>query len=123
MKKTKNIYKIISLILVVFLIILSVVIISMINGKHNKLQETDKGLLAKQYENISLEIYHFHGTNQCVSCIAIGDLAEKTLNTYFKKELDSGKIKFAHINGELEENRDLVLKYGATGSSLWIGTY
>ncbi|MBU0591005.1 hypothetical protein KKF81_06550 [Candidatus Micrarchaeota archaeon] len=70
-----------------------------------------------------VEIIHFHGTHQCTSCIKVGELAEKTVNTYFKNELESGKIVFAHINGDLPENQELVNKYGVTGSSLWIGTY
>ena len=70
-----------------------------------------------------IEVYHFHGTNQCYSCITVGDYAEETINTFFAKELESGKIVFGHINGELPENLALVKKYVATGSSLWIGTY
>jgi hypothetical protein len=70
-----------------------------------------------------IEIIHFHGNNQCFSCITVGDYAEETINTYFKKEIDEGFIEFKHLNGQLPENKDLVLKYGATGSSLWIGTY
>jgi len=70
-----------------------------------------------------IEVYHFHGTNQCSSCIAVGKLAEETINTYFSNELKSGKLVFGHINGDLPENSELVKKYGATGSSLWIGVY
>jgi len=70
-----------------------------------------------------LEIYHFHGTNQCYSCKTVGAYAEETVNTYFADEVESGKIIFGHINGDLPENKDLVMKYGATGSSLWLGTY
>ena len=70
-----------------------------------------------------IEIYHFHGTNQCYSCITVGAYAEETVNTYFADEVKSGKIVFGHINGDLPENKDLVVKYGATGASLWIGTY
>jgi hypothetical protein len=70
-----------------------------------------------------LEIYHFHATSQCYSCKTVGAYAEETVNTYFKGELDSGKIVFGHINADLIENRELVVKYGATGSSLWLGTY
>ncbi len=70
-----------------------------------------------------LEIYHFHGTNQCYSCKTVGAYAEETVNTYFADELESGKIIFDHINGDLPENRYLVIKYGVTGSSLWFGTY
>lgn len=70
-----------------------------------------------------IEAYHFHGTNQCFSCRTVGAFAEKTVNTYYKDLLDSGKITFASINVELAENKELTVKYGATGSSLWIGTY
>ncbi|MFC1741902.1 nitrophenyl compound nitroreductase subunit ArsF family protein [Nanoarchaeota archaeon] len=70
-----------------------------------------------------LEVYHFHGTNQCYSCKTVGAYAEETINTYFKDELESGKIVFGHINVDLVENSALATKYGATGSSLRIGTY
>ena len=70
-----------------------------------------------------VEVYHFHSTQQCSSCIAVGKLAEETLNTYFSDELKSGKLVFAHINVDLPENKALVDKYEAKGSSLIIGTY
>jgi thioredoxin-related protein len=70
-----------------------------------------------------IEIYHFHGTHQCYSCKTVGAYAEETVNTYFADALKSGKIVFGHINGDLPENKDLVVKYGATGSSLWLVTY
>ncbi len=73
--------------------------------------------------DLRVELYHFHGTNQCWSCITLGELAEKTVDTHFKKELDSGRMVFGHVNGELPENMELVQKYGARGSSLFIGTY
>lgn len=70
-----------------------------------------------------LEIYHFHGTHQCYSCKTVGAYAEETINTYFKDELDKGLIVFGHINIDLSENKYLAMKYGVTGSSLWLGIY
>jgi hypothetical protein len=70
-----------------------------------------------------LEVYHFHGTNQCYSCKTVGAYAEETVNTYFADELKTGKIVFGHINAELPENKDLAIKYGATSASLWLGSY
>lgn len=70
-----------------------------------------------------LEVFHFHPTRQCISCVTIGDYANATLTTYFADELASGKIVFRHINGELPENQAEVERYGASGSSLWIGVY
>lgn len=73
--------------------------------------------------DLRVEVYHFHAARQCSSCIAVGSLTEKTVNTYFKDELESGKLVFAHVNYEMPENRELAVKYQITGSSLWIGTY
>lgn len=70
-----------------------------------------------------IEVIHFHGTQQCSSCILLGQYAEETVNTYFSKELESGKITFDHINYDLPQNNELVMKYGVTGSSLWLGVY
>lgn len=70
-----------------------------------------------------VEVYHFHGDQQCASCIAVGNLAEKTVNENFKDELASGRLVFSHVNYDLPENAALATKYGVTGSSLWIGVY
>jgi len=70
-----------------------------------------------------VEVIHFHGNQQCTSCVAVGDLAEKTVKTNFKEDLASGRLVFAHVNAELPENYALATKYGVTGSSLWIGVY
>jgi hypothetical protein len=72
---------------------------------------------------IKLEVYHFHGNSQCVSCTTVGAFAEETVNRYYIRELASGKMVFGHINYDLPENKELAGKYGVTGSSLWIGTY
>ena len=70
-----------------------------------------------------VEVIHFHRTQQCYSCITVGQYAEETVNTYFSEELKSGRITFAHVNVELPENQELVTRYEVTGSSLWIGVY
>ncbi|MDD5048654.1 MAG: nitrophenyl compound nitroreductase subunit ArsF family protein [Methanoregulaceae archaeon] len=70
-----------------------------------------------------VEVYHFHATRQCTSCIVLGEYTEETVNTYFAPELASGRIVFAHVNVDLPENREIVEKYRPTGSSIWIGVY
>ncbi len=68
-----------------------------------------------------VEVYHFHPTNGCRTCTAIGDYAEETVKTFYPAELESKKIIFDHINFQDPENADLVRKYEVTGSSLMIG--
>jgi hypothetical protein len=69
-----------------------------------------------------VEVIYFHGNQRCASCIAVGDLAEKTVNTSFKDELASGRLVFADVNYDLP-NAAFASKYNVTGSSLWIGVY
>jgi hypothetical protein len=87
----------------------------------NSLQPTQNGNSSGTVQKI--EVIHFHPTQQCVSCRTVGAYAEETVNTFFQNELSTGKLTFQHINGELANNSAIVQKYGATGSSLWIGTY
>lgn len=67
-----------------------------------------------------IEVVNFFGTQRCVSCLAVGNLTKKTLEERFAPELESGKIVFKEINGELPENKDIVIKYQARGSSLFV---
>ena len=67
-----------------------------------------------------VEVVHFHSTQQCASCIAVGKLAKQTIEEKFPEEVKSGKIVFKEINGELPENEAIVMKYRASGSSLFV---
>jgi hypothetical protein len=68
----------------------------------------------------SIEVVHFHGTQQCASCIAVGKYALQTIESKFSEEYASGKIRFKEINIDLKENQDIVTKYQAGGSSLFV---
>ena len=67
-----------------------------------------------------IEVVHFHATQQCWSCITVGGYALKTIKERFTEEYKNGTIVFKDINGELPENRDIVIKYQARGSSLFV---
>ena len=67
-----------------------------------------------------IEVVHFHGTRQCWSCITVGEYALQTIKDKFPEEYQSGKIVLKDINSELPENKEIVTKYQARGSSLFI---
>jgi hypothetical protein len=67
-----------------------------------------------------IEVVHFHGTHQCWSCITVGEYALKTIKEKFPEEYKNGTIVYLDVNGELPENRDMVIKYKAGGSSLFV---
>jgi hypothetical protein len=67
-----------------------------------------------------LKIVYFHSERRCPTCISIEDNTKKTLNTYFANQLKDGTITLQVLNIEEEKNFQLVEKYKAEGSSLFL---
>lgn len=88
--------------------------ISDISSQKN-LTALPKGIIAEK-----IEVVHFHATQQCWSCITLGEYTKKTIEERFAEKQKNGTIVFEEINGDLPENREMVIKYQASGSSLFI---
>jgi len=69
-----------------------------------------------------VDVVYFHRTQQCYSCRYAEEGIRYTLETYFKDELASGKVTFQSIDVQDEANADIVNKYSAYTSSLFINT-
>ena len=69
-----------------------------------------------------VQVFLFHATQRCPTCIRIGELAEATVKERFADQLKSGKIEFREVNIDLPENKALVEKFKATGSALYINS-
>jgi len=69
-----------------------------------------------------IEVFLFHATQRCPSCINIGKFAKQTLDDNFSEELKVGRIVFREISIDLSENYELAEKFQASGSSLFVNT-
>mgnify|MGYP000879863404 CR=1 FL=1 len=67
-----------------------------------------------QVNKNTIEVFDFHTTNRCVTCKAIEANTKYTLETYFAKELKSGKITFKVINIDEKENEKFSEKLKVT---------
>lgn len=88
---------------------------SSVQGSSSKITEVQK---AKSAEKI--QVFLFHATQRCITCVNIGKYAKETVEQKFPEELKSGKIEFREINIDLPENKELATKFKATGSALFI---
>lgn len=116
-------------ILLFFLLITSVIMLTGCNQKNREdntkesaIQNANNQNLMSEVEQIAdkVEVVHFHATQQCWSCITVGEYALKVIKEKFPEEYKNGIITFKDINGELIENKDIVIKYQASGSSLFV---
>lgn len=67
-----------------------------------------------------IDVVYFHRTERCDSCTWAGQMARKTVVSYFANELSSGRVTFREADVQSFENRMLAAKYRATGSSLFL---
>lgn len=67
-----------------------------------------------------VQIYNFHLTNRCPSCIAIEEETGKILATFFADEVKQGRIVRKILNVDDKANRKIAEKYEAFGSGIFV---
>jgi hypothetical protein len=65
-----------------------------------------------------VEVYYFHATHRCPTCLAIEENTKKTLDLYFASELKDKSVIFNVVNIDDPKNKSLAEKYEASGSAL-----
>ena len=67
-----------------------------------------------------IEIFTFHTTQRCISCINVSNFVKSVVDEKFASEINAEKIIFKEINIDLSENKQLAKDYQVSGSSLYI---
>jgi len=89
-------------------------IVSSCNG-----QDSGKTIITDQTIS-KIEVIDFHATHRCMTCNAIEANTKYTLQTYFKKEVEEGKITFRVINVDKKENEKIAESFEASGTALFL---
>jgi thiol-disulfide isomerase/thioredoxin len=111
-------------VLILPLLVLSLFIVSGCSNDNKTYYFKEDGTMTTVKPSVQpadkIQVFMFHATARCATCIAIGQLADATVNEYFSAELKSGKIEFREVNVDLPENKELATRFQASGSSLRI---
>lgn len=67
-----------------------------------------------------IDIFYFHRTDRCETCVSIEENTKNVLETNFAAEVKEGTISFESINFEGEEDKEIIKKYKADGPSLFL---
>lgn len=65
----------------------------------------------------NIEVYYFHGTRRCVTCIAVGEVSSELVKSKYE---DNENVKFIEINIDEPGNEELVEKFQVSGSGLHV---
>ena len=110
-------------VLILPLLILSLLIFAGCSPNNNDSQSSGANEVKASETKLKadkVQVFTFHATQRCATCIAIGKLSGEVVAEYFQSELRDGKIEVREINIDLPENKELAAKFQASGSSLKI---
>jgi hypothetical protein len=69
-----------------------------------------------------VDVVYFHRPQRCVTCLCFEERIRYVVSSYFQTELDNGQMTFGVYNIGDSQNADIVKKYGAISSQLFINT-
>jgi hypothetical protein len=68
----------------------------------------------------AVEVYYFHFTRRCVSCVNVQKATEKVLKDHYGKELENGSIVYHEINLSEPGSREIAQKLGVGRQALLV---
>lgn len=83
-------------------------------------QDTTLHDMARMYANQNIEVYYFHMSRRCATCLAVESESETALKNLYPQQMESGLITFKSLNLEEEINQPLAKKLQVSGQTLLI---
>jgi hypothetical protein len=94
----------------VFLILFIIGLIPLMNAQNTQ----------KPASTPKVEVYYFHPTERCPIDQAIEENTRQTMQTYFSKDIKSGKINFQVLNTEDKANAKIVARFEMNAQALYL---
>lgn len=114
-------------ILAIVIILISVLVLLFIvssRSPETKVADTKTAqnkVIGPQIAAERVEVVYFHSSARCATCIKAGTFVENTMKD-FESKIAEGKVVYMDVNVEDQNKKEIVEKYQARGSSLFIGT-
>lgn len=65
-----------------------------------------------------VEVYYFHYTRRCTTCVAVENQSLKILNELYPSEMKAGKVKFSSVNLDEKSSETITKRCKAEGQAL-----
>jgi len=101
-------------------IIFILVILMAGTGANSYAQTGDQNANFKVSADQVIEVYYFHMSRRCSTCLAVEAESEAALKKLYPKQMESGQITFQSLNLEEEINEPLAKRLQVSGQTLLI---
>ena len=100
---------------ILFVSILAMIIASISCSNQGNKKEVTQGLSTS-----NVNIYYFHFTRRCVTCIAVEENARKAIEALYPNEVKTGEYSFNSLNLDETSTKEIADKLGVGGQSLMV---
>jgi hypothetical protein len=101
-------------------LILFVSILAMIFGSISCNNQGNKKEVAQAISTSNVNIYYFHFTRRCATCIAVEENARKAVETLYPNEVKSGDYSFTSMNLDEASTKEFANKLGVGGQTMMV---
>ena len=88
------------------------------NGSCNA--QTNKNAEAKSSVSAKVEVYYFHFTRRCATCLSVEENAKKAVETLYADKVKKGEYSFKGVNLDDESSKPIAEKLGIGGQTLLV---
>jgi len=83
------------------------------NAQNADKKENTENTIAKE-----VNVYYFHFTRRCPTCIAVEEKTNEILKQLYANEIENGTISFKSYNLDESESKEIAEKVGVSGQTL-----
>jgi hypothetical protein len=99
---------------------LFVTILALIFGSISCNNNGNKKEVAQGTETSNVNVYYFHFTRRCATCLAVEENARKAVEALYPIEVKTGEYSFTSLNLDEASTNEIADKLGVGGQSLMV---
>lgn len=96
----------------------TVSILLMVSGSCGEVSGKSSGTETIMEEAKTVEVYYFHYTRRCASCVAVERESKKAVDELYADKVKSGEVKFHEINLDEAEGKQIAASLNRNGQGL-----
>jgi hypothetical protein len=80
----------------------------------------NKRVIAQAISSSNVNVYYFHFTRRCATCLAVEENARKAFEVLYPNEVKTGEYSFTSLNLDEASTKGIADKLGVGGQSLMV---
>ncbi len=99
---------------------LFVSILALMLGSISCNNQGNKKEVAQAVSTSNVNIYYFHFTRRCATCMAVEENARKAIETLYPNEVQAGEYSFTSLNLDEASTKEIADKLGVGGQTMMV---